>query len=79
MGHYILKNLFYGTMLLSSARQYQIADPQFTDEGHKMFGSEPHVRVHPDTEPEPPFRFRFSGLAEPNLEHNVRFRFEHCS
>ena len=31
MGHYKLKNLFYGTMLLSSARQHQIADPQFTD------------------------------------------------
>ena len=26
-----LKNLFYGTMLLSSARQHQIADPRFTD------------------------------------------------
>ena len=31
MEHYKLKNLFYGTMLLSSARQHQIADPQFTD------------------------------------------------
>ena len=31
MEHYKLKNLFYGTMLLSSARQHQIVDPQFTD------------------------------------------------
>ena len=35
----------------------------------KMFGYEPNVRVRSDTEPEPPFRFRFDGLAEPNLEH----------
>ena len=31
MGHYKLKNLFYGTMLLSGARHHWIADPQFTD------------------------------------------------
>jgi hypothetical protein len=45
----------------------------------KMFGSEPNVQVHPDAEPEPPFRFMFDDLAEPNPEHYVRFRFEHCS
>jgi hypothetical protein len=44
-----------------------------------MFGSEPNVQVHSDTKPEPLFRFGFDGLAEPNPEHNVRFRFEHCS
>ena len=31
------------------------------------------------TKPEPPFRFRFSGLAELNLKHYVWFRFEQCS
>jgi hypothetical protein len=44
-----------------------------------MFGSEHNVRVHSDREPEPLFRFRFDGLTEPNLEHWVRFGFEHCS
>ena len=40
----------------------------------KMFGSEPNVRVHSDSEPEPLFRFRFDSLSEPNLEHCVRVR-----
>ena len=44
-----------------------------------MFGSEQNVRVHSGTEPEPPFGFMFGGFAEPNPEHYVRFRFEHCS
>jgi hypothetical protein len=44
----------------------------------KMFGSEPNVQVRSDPEPEPPFRFVFDGLVEPNPEHNVRFGFEHC-
>jgi hypothetical protein len=44
----------------------------------KMFGSEPNVQVHSGPEPEPPFRFVFDGLVEPNPEHNVRFGFEHC-
>ena len=43
-----------------------------------MFGSEPNVRVHSEPEPEPPFRFVFDALVEPNPEHNVRFGFEHC-
>ena len=45
----------------------------------KMFGSEPNVRVRSGPEPEPPFGFRLDGLAEPNLEHFVRFGFEPCS
>ena len=35
----------------------------------KLFGSQPNVQVRSDTEPEPPFRFRFDDLTEPNLEH----------
>ena len=31
----------------------------------KMFGSGPNVRVHADAEPEPPLRFGFNDLAEP--------------
>ena len=45
----------------------------------KMFGSEPNVCVHSDPKPEPPFRFGFEDLVEPNTEQNVRFVFEHCS
>ena len=44
----------------------------------KMFGSEPNVSVHPDPEPEPPFRFGFEDLVEPNPEQKFRFVFEHC-
>ena len=31
----------------------------------KGSGLEPSVRVHSDPEPEPPLRFGFDGLAEP--------------
>ena len=35
----------------------------------KGSGSQPNVQVRWHTKPEPPFRFRFYDLAEPNLEH----------
>ena len=38
-----------------------------------------NVRVHPDTKPEPLFRFESNDLLNLNLEHWVRFRFKHCS
>ena len=38
-----------------------------------------NVWVRSGTEPEPPFGFMFGGFAEPNHEHYVQFRFEHCS
>jgi hypothetical protein len=43
-----------------------------------MFGFEHNVRVRLNHEHEPHFMFVFDGLAEPNLEHCVRFMFEHC-
>ena len=57
---------------LSSAMLCALGAPPFP----KNVRFEPDVRVRQNAEPEPQW---FEDLAEPNLEHYVRFGFEHCS